>query len=60
MTGHWVDRWLSGGTPESRFNVPVWRTDDEPRGPWISAASARASADRVARDLADLRREGLR
>jgi hypothetical protein len=19
----WVDRWLSGGTPESRHNVPV-------------------------------------
>lgn len=19
----WIDRWLSGGTPESRFNVPV-------------------------------------
>lgn len=19
----WVDRWLSGGTPESRINVPV-------------------------------------
>lgn len=25
----WKDRWLSGGTPESRYNVPVSYVEDE-------------------------------
>jgi hypothetical protein len=36
MSGQiWIDRWLSGGTPESRFNVPVRARTACPGFHWI-------------------------